>query len=176
MSVTELMDEYGKIINDRVKVGDELIEIDGQHVKNLPVGDVIRSVSGAPGTIVTLRFLDEGKNRVYDIKALRHVPIGRTPAGSGSAGPTRSPPRVLASGNGSAGPQLTSVPARSPATGSGSAGPPPAATIPNLMTGPAVPVNRLASGPSARSPPPAGARGNPVSNQASPASPRAELV
>ena len=41
LSVSELMDETGAIVNDAVGLGDELTAIDRVPVRAMPVGDVV---------------------------------------------------------------------------------------------------------------------------------------
>ena len=88
MSVTELMDENGDIINERVGLGDELVEINGVHVSTMVVGEVIHRVSGAVDTLVRMTFRNNRESREYSVTARRHVPIN-APAG---ARPRRSSP------------------------------------------------------------------------------------
>ena len=75
MSVTELMDENGDIINERVGLGDELVEINGVHVSTMVVGEVIQRVSGAVDTLVRMTFRNNRESRRYSVTARRHVPI-----------------------------------------------------------------------------------------------------
>jgi len=75
LKVTELMDPFGTIINEKVKVNDELQTIDGQQVHELPVGDVVKSVAGPAGTTVTLQFSRPKSKDMYAVTCLRHHPI-----------------------------------------------------------------------------------------------------
>ena len=43
------MDETGTIINEAVGIGDELTAIDSVLVRSMPVGDVVKRVSGQAG-------------------------------------------------------------------------------------------------------------------------------
>ena len=80
MSVTELMDETGAIVNDKVQVGDVLIEINGVPVSSMPVGEVIQRVSGSAGTLVRLSFRSEMDGREYSVTAQRHIPLSQQKA------------------------------------------------------------------------------------------------
>jgi C-terminal processing protease CtpA/Prc len=94
MSVTELMDENGDIINERVGLGDELVEINGVHVSTMVVGEVIQRVSGAVDTLVRMTFRNNRESREYSVTARRHVPIN-APRGSSAAAQQPVPNRYV---------------------------------------------------------------------------------
>jgi len=80
MSVTELMDEKGAIVNEKVNLGDVLVEINGVPVSSMPVGEVIQRVSGSAGTLVRLSFRNVEDGREYSVTAQRHVPLAQQKA------------------------------------------------------------------------------------------------
>mmetsp|Transcript_59570 Transcript_59570/g.140923 ORF Transcript_59570/g.140923 Transcript_59570/m.140923 type:complete len:2166 (+) Transcript_59570:95-6592(+) len=94
MSLTELMDENGNIINDKVQLGDLLVEINGVHVASMHVGEVIQRVSGAVDTLVRMTFRNIATEHEYSVTALRHVPLhaaGARSAYAASDGSKRGP-------------------------------------------------------------------------------------
>jgi C-terminal processing protease CtpA/Prc len=75
LSVTELMDETGTIVNDAVGLGDELTAIDRVPVRSMPVGHVVKHVAGPAGTMVHLTFRNPRTEENYSITAQRHVSL-----------------------------------------------------------------------------------------------------
>jgi len=96
LSVTELMDETGAIVNGAVGLGDELTGIDKVPVHSMPVGDVVRHVAGLAGTLVQLAFRNPRTDETYAVTAQRHLALTRnsaTPAQRGSSAPPPAPDR-----------------------------------------------------------------------------------
>ena len=75
LSVTELMNETGAIVNEAVGLGDELTAIEKVPVRSMPVGDVVRHVAGPAGTLVHLTFRNPRTDQIYSIVCQRHHPL-----------------------------------------------------------------------------------------------------
>ena len=75
--ISELMDEAGKIVNNELNIGDELVQIDGLDTKAMSIADFKQRLYGdcSPGTVVSLQFRDLVTNKFYTIKAQKHLPI-----------------------------------------------------------------------------------------------------
>jgi len=82
LSVTELMDKDGIVINHKVEINDELVEIDGVHVESMP--GVLQNVAGPAGTLVCMNFKRHETGEYYDIVAIRHTMQAAQGLGGGS--------------------------------------------------------------------------------------------
>lgn len=87
LSVSELMDETGAIVNDAVGLGDELTAIDKVPVRSMPVGHVVKHVAGPAGTMVHLTFRNPRTDENYSITAQRHVSLAAKYASATSTTP-----------------------------------------------------------------------------------------
>eukprot|EP00293_Proteomonas_sulcata_P005804 CAMPEP_0184322838 /NCGR_PEP_ID=MMETSP1049-20130417/126880_1 /TAXON_ID=77928 /ORGANISM="Proteomonas sulcata, Strain CCMP704" /LENGTH=318 /DNA_ID=CAMNT_0026644111 /DNA_START=256 /DNA_END=1212 /DNA_ORIENTATION=+ len=82
LSITELMDQLGKLQGDPgygnpiMKVGDVLRYINGQCVDDLPIGGVKDALFGPPNSTVLLK-LQRPTGSLYEVRAMRHMAVTR---------------------------------------------------------------------------------------------------
>ena len=75
LEVNEVMNEKGKIVNDKIQIGDELCEINGWQTNSLhDVTEIFDKLRGPPGSLIRVKFRDDSGSS-YGIIIQLHIPL-----------------------------------------------------------------------------------------------------
>ena len=75
LEVNEVMNEQGEIVNNKIKIGDELAEINGWKTTSLhDVTEIFDKLRGPPGSLIRVKFRDDSGSS-YGIIIQLHIPM-----------------------------------------------------------------------------------------------------